>query len=464
MDAQTQGKTEYRDRASELITSGRISSAVWFVAWPTVINTLIHLAYNLINRAFLGHMPGDTSPALAALGIGQVVLMVQQSVMFGISAGASALTSRFLGAQENRDGEEATRQSLILAVIVGLASAAPLMLFSVPIARAAGAKPEVVQLAADYMRIIGYFSVPMFLHWTIVGALRSAGDARSPLYAGAVIVVLNIVLDWLLIFGIGAFPRLGVRGAAIATGLSRLVGMAIIVWFLRRSVLGASLSRFRPHLQWFGRIMRIGWPAAVQNLLWSTAFVAYVKVLAFLPDATVCQAALTVAITIESVAFMPGAAYSIAATPLVGQNLGAGNPKRAERSAWTATWHAVGIMTVVAVLFLAIPRQLAHLFTPDEPVVRHIVSYLRINGVCEPFLAVAMVLTGALQGAGDTLFPMLVEALTSWVIRLPLSWLLAVTLGYGAVGAWIAMSVTTFLYGILMAAWFKAGRWRTAKV
>jgi putative MATE family efflux protein len=470
-------KEKTRDKASEIITSGRISTAVWFVAWPTIINTLIHTAYNLINRAFLGHTSGDTSSALAAIGIGMVVLMVQSAVVFGISTGASALASRFLGAGQMSDAEEATGQSLVLATAAAILTAIPIVIYTVPIVTLAGAHGKVIPLAADYLRILAIFaSVPPFLRMTIQSALRSAGDTKSPLYVGAVLVAVNILLDWLLIFGtapvslpivgwqIPAIPPMGVRGAAIATSISHMVGLMLILVFLHRSVLGRSLRHLKPHPQWFVRIMAIGLPAIMHNLLWSVAFAAFVKVIGLLPNATDAQAALTVAITIEMLAFMPGVAYSMAATPLVGQNLGAEKPKRAEHSAWVATGQAVAIMSAVGIIFLIIPAQIARLFTKEHSVVQHMVTYLRINGAAEPFLALAMVLTGALHGAGDTLFPMLIETITSVIVRLSLTWLLAIHLGYGVTGAWIAMAASTALYGVLVTLWFRKGNWKHRQV
>lgn len=463
MDNNLPTSTRRRNQASEIITTGHIWSAVWYLAWPTAVNTLIMTAYNIINRMFIGRIE-DPSAGLAAVGIGGTALMVQFAVMFGLSVGTSALVARFIGGEQYDEADEATRQSLVLAVIGGIVTALPLIALATPIVTLIGAQGRTVPLAADYTAIIAYFSAPMFLYMIVTSALRSAGDVRSPLYVGAVMTVANILFDWLLIFGVGPFPALGVRGAAIATGLSRIVGTMLIFWSLHRSVLSESLTHPRARWSWFRRIMNIGWPAVLQNLMWTTAFAGFIRVLAALPNATAAQAALTVAIAIESLAFMPGVAYSAAATPLVGQNLGAGKPERAERSAWVATGQAAAIMTIVAVFFVVIPRQLAEIFTGDTQVVPLIVSYLIINAISEPFLAVGMVLRGALQGAGDVRMPMFITLLTNWVIRLPLAWLLGVTLGYGATGAWIAMSGTTILAGIMIAAWFEWGTWRSVQV
>jgi len=451
--------------ANEIITSGHVWAAVWYLAWPTVVNTIIQTAYGIINAIFVGRLHNATD-ALAAVGIGNTALMIQFGLVIGLSAGTSALVARFIGAGDYEDANAATGQSLLLSVVAGIITGLPLVIFAVPIVRLVGASGSVVPIAADYTAIISWFSIPMFLFVIITSAIRSTGDMRSPLYAGVATIVVNVLFDWLLIFGIGPFAAMGVRGAAISTAITRVVGMLLMFWFLQRSELRGWFRHARWHSDWSGRIMNIGWPAAAQNLLWSTASAGFIKILAMLPAAQVAaaQAALTVSLRIESFAFMPGIAYSIAATPLVGQNLGAGKPDRAEHSAWVATGQAVVIMTAVAILFLVIPRQLALMFTNEFAVVPLIVSYLRINALSEPLLAVNMVLRGALQGAGDTRFPMWTTVGTLWVLRLPLAWVLSIPTGLEATGAWIAMSVTTAVSGIIMAIYFKSGHWRKIRV
>lgn len=451
------------DREREIITCGKVSHAVWFVAWPTVVNTLIQTAYNLINRLFLGGLP-DSDKAQAALGIGWSVLNIEFCLISGMSAGTAALVARFIGAREDENAVEATRQSLILATAAGILCSIPLVVWAEPLVRGVGAAADVAKLAAPYLAIIGGFSILPFLHMVVMVALRSAGDVRHPLYAGAVMIGVNTLLDWLLILGPGPLPSYGVTGAAVATVASRFVGTALILVYLYRSKLRDSLSHFKPHFGWFGRVMNIGWPATIQGVLWGIGFIAYIRIMSYLPNATAAQAALTVGLSIEAICYMPGVAYSTAATPLVGQNLGAGQPDRAQRCSWVASWHAAAIMTGVAVLFLAIPHYLAAPFTDNKEVLALIVSYLRVAAPSEPFLAVGMVLAGALQGAGDTRMPTVIEFLVNWPIRLTLAWLLTFVVGMGALGAWVAMTASTIIYGLMIVAWFKTGRWKTVKV
>lgn len=454
-----------RNEATAIITSGRVWSAVWYLAWPSAINTLIQAAYNIINRIFLGRLP-NAEPSLAASGIGGTALMLQFALTIGLSAGTAALVSRFLGADQHEDAEQAARQSLILSLFAGVVTGVPLALLARYLVLAIGAKGDVVPLATVYTSIISWASVPMFVYVIATAILRSQGDVRSPLYAGAIVIGLNILFDWLLIFGFGSVRGMGIQGAAISTVIARIAGMALTLWFLRRSSLGQALSHWRLDLSWLSRILAIGWPASAQNLLMTTASAGFIRILALLPNgqATTAQAAYTVALSIEALSFMPGLAYGIAATPLVGQNLGAGKPERAVHSAWVATGQAVLIMSAVASLFLFAPGYLAAPFTKNLTLLPVIVAYLRINSFSEPFLALNMVLRGALQGAGETRMPAFVTFASMWLVRLPLAWLLAIHLRMGAPGAWWAMSLTCCLSGMLMALWFRFGNWRNIRV
>jgi putative MATE family efflux protein len=455
-----------RNDATAIITSGPIWSAVWYLTWPSAISTFIMTFYNIVNRIFLGHVP-NAEASLAASGIGGNALNFQMALLFGLSAGTSALVSRSIGEDRRSDAVQAARQSLILSVLAAVLTGVPLALCAKYLVSAIGASGSVAPLAASYTAIISWASIPLFVNMIATAILRSQGDVRSPLYSGAAVIVVNVLLDWLLIFGIdGVIQPMGIRGAAVATGASRVVGMMLTLWFVRKSMLGEALSHWRLDLRWLSRIFHIGWPASGQNLVMSLASAGYLRILGMLPNgqATPAQAAFTVALALEALAFQPGIAYSMAATPLVGQNLGAGQPKRAERSAWVAAGQAAAIMGLIASLFLIIPKTLAKPFSSDTALVPLIVAYLRINSFSEPFLALNMVLRGALQGAGNTFMPFVLTTVSLLIVRLPLEWLLAIHFKMGAAGAWWSMSLTACFGGALMAIWFKFGNWRETKV
>lgn len=456
--------SENSNYATELITSGHIGKAVWYLAWPTAIQTLLQTAYMVANMVFVGRL-SHADQALAAVGIGNSVLMIQFGFMIALSVGTSALVARSLGAGRVDEADKATGQSLGMSLVAGIVCAAPLIVWARPVVRLIGAGGSVVPVSADYIAVISWATVPAFVWTVLTSALRSAGDVRSPLYISAITLAANVALDWILIWGVGSLPGYGVHGAAVATVIARVFGAALSLAFLARSVLKGAFANLLPDWSMSARVLKIGLPAAAGNLLWGLSGTAFIAVLAILPEVqrTAAQAALTVGMRIESFAFMPGLAYSMAATPLVGQNLGAGKIDRAEHSAWVAVSHAAGIMTAVAACFLIFPVWMTRLFTTEAAVVSLTVSYLRINAVSEPFLAVLMVLRGGLQGAGDTLVPMIMTFINMWVLRIPLAVLL-LKLGYGAPGAWVSMSATTVVGGLMIAAWFKWGTWRTLKV
>jgi putative MATE family efflux protein len=257
-----------------------------------------------------------------------------------------------------------------------------------------------------------------------------------------------------------------VRGAATAFACSLFVGLVLYLIALRKSPLGAALQyehlRLKPDWAW--RIFRIGLPAAGQAVIRQLGMMSFTGMLARTVEGTASVAALQIGIRAESIAFMPGFGYSVAAATLVGQNLGARDPKRAEHSAWAATYQAILAMSVMAAVFFTLAHILAGAFTSDASVRFLGADYLRVNAICEPFLALGMVLTGALQGAGDTVRPTYITLFTMWVLRMPLGYLLIFVLHLNTHGAWISMSITTIVGGLMTVVLFRAGTWKRIKV
>jgi putative MATE family efflux protein len=251
----------------------------------------------------------------------------------------------------------------------------------------------------------------------------------------------------------------------MATALSQVFGMVFSMIHLLRSPVGHALKgSWKPKTEWMLRILKIGSPAAVQNLLRSVGSWAFIGILGRITHATEAQAALFIGLQLEGLAFMPGFGFNIAAATLVGQNLGARKVERAEKSAWGSVAFGSSMMAAIALVFFIFAEPLARLFTKDPMVVHYAVLYLRINAISEPFLGLSMVLTGAFEGAGDTLPPTIMTLLSLWAFRLPIASILSITLGYGVIGAWAAMSVSAILQGLLIALMFKRGRWRHKKV
>jgi putative MATE family efflux protein len=316
-----------------------------------------------------------------------------------------------------------------------------------------------------YLNVLALVQVQVFLMIVIGAMYRGIGDTRTPMYIMVAVNLLQILFDWLLIFGIGGMPRLGVLGAAYAWLISRTAGVILSVYYLRRSPLRDSLrGSWRPRWDWFRRIWAVGIPTAVQQTLRTTGGMVFIGILGRLPDGTASVATLTMGMRIESLAFMPGFGYSMAAMTLVGQNLGAKQPERAESAGWFCAWQAMGIMSLVGLAFLLIPGPIVRVFTNDPDVIPLGIAYLRANGIAQPLLALGIALSGALQGAGETRIPAWLTFLTMWFLRVPLTYLFAVFLGGGTGAAWVVMALTNGVYGLLITAYFKRGGWKAKEV
>lgn len=451
-----------RDEIRDRIISGHIRKTVWWLAWPSVITMLLQSANGLIDVAFVGRLGAE---ALSGVGLAGQVMMILMALITGVSVGTTALVSRFVGANDAGSAEEVVRQSMLLSVVVAALSGG-LIYFTGPILISAmGGAGESLELGVVYLNILLVTVLPFYLMFILTGVFRGVGEMRTPMIIMAVVTVWTVTWDYLLIFGIGPFPRLEVVGAGIATGSSRVVAMLLFLYFLpRTSVGGAFRGSWRPSLSWFRRILNIGTPASLQGLLRTGGSMTYFAILGLTPEATYAIAALTIGLRMESLAFMPGFAFSVAATSMVGQNLGARKPDRAAQGASVAAWQGVGIMGVVGLIFVIFAHPIASIFTDDPIVLPLAAAFLRINGIVEPFLGLGMVLTGALHGAGETRVPTAITISTMWLIRLPLTYYLAISIGMGAVGAWIAMAGSTTLSGLLTLAAFRRSNWQEKNI
>lgn len=273
--------------------------------------------------------------------------------------------------------------------------------------------------------------------------------------------VLAAILDWILIFGHFGIPPMGLQGAAYALLISRSIVLCLSVMVLYRTTLKRSVTRLsRASLSWIGRVLALGIPAGLQSILRTGAGMVYFSFLGRTTDGKEALAALTIGLGIEALAYQPGFAFSAAAAAMVGQNLGARKPSRAARAGWACTQQCMLVMTVMAASFYIFAPDIARWFSRDATVIDLTVAYLRINALSQPFIAMSMTLSGALQGAGDTRSPTVVTFFFLWMVRLPLTYWLAVHLGYGAVAAWWTMSGSMMISGLGIWLVYASGRWK----
>lgn len=442
---------------------------VWQIALPAVVTMLLQTVNGLMDMFFVGHL-ATGSEALAATGIGGSVIFLMISLAMGVAAGTMALVSRFTGAQEPDNSRYAMGQSITLATLVGAVMGVILYFGRDGLcAILLNSKSDTIApaLCSQFLGMAITATIPIFLINVLQSAFRGVGDTRTPLLITSVMICLHILCNWLFIYGNLGFPRMEVQGAGLAFALSQFLGMALFFFALvRLAPLGDVLKKQYLILskEWVVRILRIGVPASVQNLVRVFSMMTFTGMLARMPEGSAAVAALQIGIRTEALAFMPGFAYSVAASALVGQSLGAKLPDRAERYAWAANLQAVAVMSLVAILFYAFASPIVALFTFDVVVHRLGVDYLHINAFCEPFLGTAMVLSGALQGAGDTIRPTYITIFTMVILRTSVANILMFRLQLHTHGAWLTMATTTIAGGLLTLLWFRMGRWKSIKV
>jgi putative MATE family efflux protein len=441
--------------------SSAVRRKVLRLALPATAEQLLGMMVGIVDTFLVGHLG---AASLAAVGLANQWVFLAHTLLGAIGTGSTALIARFTGAKDGETANRVLRQSLLVALLIGLSATTLGTLLARPAVLLLGAPPEVVGLSTTYLTTVSATLVFATLLYLGNACLRGAGDTRTPLYVMAVVNVVNIVVAWTLINGLFGLPKLGVWGSALGAAAGQVVGGTLVVWLLLRGRSGVKLrlTGLRPEWDMVRRILRIGMPTGVEQILFRIGNMAYVRILASLGVAA--YAANQVAINGWSLSFMPGFGFAVAATTLVGQSLGAGNPDAAERSGHVTFRMGAALMAVIGVGMILFPEEIMGFFTNDAEVIRLGAMPLLVMGFVQPMLAASMIYAGGLRGAGDTRWPMIITGACIWLVRLPLAYLFAIVLGWGLVGAWTAMSIDLILRGSSNALRFRGGRWKSIQV
>jgi putative MATE family efflux protein len=437
-------------------TRGPLLSALVRLATPVVVMQACHTLFHLVNVMWVGRLG---AAATAAVTTSFFLLWSLYAIADIAGVGVTATVSRHVGAREPKEAAYAVAQGGLLAILIALALTALGELFTARLFALVGTAPDVQALAVSYVRITLLGAVFSFLSVWAESTMRAAGDTRTPLLVVVCSLALNALLDPLLIFGWGPVPAFGVAGAAIATVIAQSVAVA---WFLvlawRRHPAFpldfAALRRFHP--PYALALARIGTPYALIGILFSFVYLFFAHVAA--PFGTAAVAAVGVATRVESITYLVAAGFGLACEAIVGQNLGARQPDRAERATWLSAGLMASFAAVMTVAMLLVPEALLSFFTADPEVVRVGANYLRILALSQMFTAVELVMNGAFSGAGDTLPPMTISVTMS-LLRIPLAvWAAG---AYGIDGlAWM-ITVTCAVRVWILVAWYRRGAWRT---
>ncbi len=432
------------------------------LAWPSLVENLLQTLLGFVDLVFVGQLGAD---AIAGVGLGNQLMFLLVVVFSGLSVGNQALVARAVGANDKPDAQRIAKQSLVLVSLVSLGIAAVGLAFSDRIIQVMGATADVTAIGGGFLRIVTTFSIVMGIMLIGGGTLRGSGDTRTPMVITGFINIINIVLDYLLIFGNFGFPQLGPVGSAVATTIARGVGACLILYvlFKRGSVLKLAVrGGWGLHRDAIARILNIGWPAAAEQIVFQLGFLVFSAIAIFL--GTNDLAAQQIAFNISNFSILPAFAFGVAALTLVGQSLGAKNPDRAEASANQALKSGMVWMCVMGVGFFVLRDFLVGLYT-DDPAVRQLGAMCMVFiAVAQPLQSISVIYASALRGAGDTRATMVITFIGIWIVRVAFGYFMGIIVGLGLFGVWLGW-IADFITRAGLIAWrFKQARWKTLRV
>jgi putative MATE family efflux protein len=455
-------------RFDRSIVEGPIFRAVWRLAWPTMLQNMIGGLQGIIDHAMVGHFVGYAGNA--AIGVAWQIFLVVIVFISSLYTGMGVLVARFAGAGDAEKVNRTVAQAFLTSLLLSVGVLAPLgYLLSPSLLELVNATPAVRAEALPYLRIMFLFSFGMMAFFMMSGALRSAGDARTPLRLGVALTVLNIVLDVVLIRGLGPIPPLGTAGAALGTVLAcGLVSAAAIAGLFR----GRWVVAFQPGMRWrpdwdiIRSLFRFGLPTGVQGVAMNVAGVIMIRFIGSLEQSAQAQAAYAVGY-IELFSFITWSSVGLmgATAAVVGQNLGAGRPDRAAGAPRAAASLGLALAAGIGLLFLTIPQRLLAAFGMSDPVVvgigTQLLGFLSVSGL---FVTVALTYTGALQGTGDTRSPLYISLVSQIAVPLGICATLEALRGLQPADVWLAIVLGHLTRCLLSAARFRQGKWRSIVV
>lgn len=442
-------------------TQGSLIKNLLSLSWPMIVTNTIMMLGPTIDMIWVGKLG---SAAIAGVGVSGMAVMLLNSMMMGLAQGMRAVIARFVGARNFEGAGHAAQQAFAICASFSFIMAIIGILFAEPILLLLGLEADVVTEGAKYLRILFGASVSMSFRMLIESIMQASGDTVSPMKITLGYRIFHVVLCPFFIFGWWIFPEMGVSGAALTNVIAQTIGMAIGMWFLfsGRTRIRMTMKNFRLDFKMIRRIVRIGIPALVSGLQRNATQLLIMWFV--VPFGTAAVAAHTLNQRIEMIMLMPTFALGMASGVLAGQNLGAEQPDRAEKSSWIAVALVEGIMFVFCVVLIFAAEHIVHIFSTDPEVVKIAATYLRIGILGYAFLGFVAVLMNSLSGSGDTLPPMIVAMSTVMVVTLPMAFFLSKYTSLGVYGVRWAMATEMVVQAIIFTIYFRTGKWKTKYV
>ncbi len=437
-------------------------ASIFLLAIPAIIENISQVMIGVVDVYFVGRLGTE---AIAGVGVTNLTMNVYIAFFLALGIGTTAVVSRAIGGKNLKKAGHAVKQSVIMTGIIGGIFGILNLIFARRILLLLGAEEGVIAYAIPYFLAVAVPSVFLGLSMVLASALRGAGNTKSPMKIGIFANVVNAVLDYVLIFGIFNFGGLGILGAGLATTFSRILSVVLLVHTLNKEkgkIHVAFFEDWKLDLKMFKTLTKISIPAAVERLIMRSGQLVYGGMI--IKIGTEAYAAHNIAGTIETFSYLPGMGFGVAAATLVGQNLGKEDKDEAQRAGLMSYLMATLFMVIIGGVFYIFAPFLAGLFSEDPAVIDQVVRVLRIIALFQPFLAITLVTTAALQGAGDTKFPMYSSLLGIWGVRVVGVYILSIRMDYGLAGVWTAYAIDITLRGIILMIRFLKGKWKDIEI
>ena len=442
-------------------TSGSLNRAILLLAIPMILEMVLESLFAVVDVFWVGRLGAN---AVATVGLTESLLSLVFAIGLGLSLSTTAMVARRIGEKDPAGAAVAGVQAIILGLTVSLLIGAPCALYAPRLLSLMGASPEIIRVGSSYARIAlggGGVILMLFLNNAI---FRGAGDAAIAMRLLWVSNIINLVLDPCLIFGWGPFPKLGVTGAALATFTGRSIGVLYQLYRLLRGTERIRILRnqIKVNIQVLLRLLRVSLTGILQFAIAHTSWIGLVRIVSTFGSAAL--AGYTIAIRILIFAILPSWGLSNAAATLVGQNLGAKQPERAQMSVWRTGFYNMLFLGFIGVIFLVFATPIIRLFSNDPVVVPLAATCLRILSYGNIGYAYGMVMLQAFNGAGDTVTPTYVHFFGFWIVEIPLAYFLAITAHIGANGVYISIVVAEAAIAAAGVLLFRRGRWKGQQI
>jgi putative MATE family efflux protein len=445
----------------ENFTSGSIDRAIFLLSIPMILEMAMESLFAIVDAFYVSRLGVD---ALATVSLTESVLTLVYSLAIGLSMGATAMVARRVGEQNYPDAAKAGMQAIYLTIGISVLISIAGWVYAGDILAIMGASSSVIETGEGYTRWMLTGNITIMLIFLINAIFRGAGDASLAMRVLILSNGLNIVLDPIFIFGFGPVPAYGVEGAAIATTLGRGIGVLYQVSHLLygKGVIKIHKGNLPLDFAVIGKLIKVSVGGTGQFLIASASWIFLVRIVSYFGSAAL--AGYTIAIRVIVFAILPAWGMANASATLVGQNLGAGQPDRAEQSVWRTGFFNMIFLAVITIVFFTMARPIVELFTTDSEVTANAIQCLQIVSLGYIFYAYGMVVAQSFNGAGDTRTPTILNFFAFWMFQIPLAYVLAIVLEYGPKGTYLAIVIAESVLAIVSILIFRQGRWKKVKI